>query len=189
MALDPAVIKQIKTLAALSPEQIDGKLREWSEQDPAKWCQAINGLVLTMWVKIMSAQNASQAAVGAVKQLQQLLESLAQGGAPGAEVAQAPVVPPTMAAPAAGGPRIGGDGAPITDPVQLAAEQLMDQAAGPRPGAAPAPQPQGQPRGRARRGSGGPPNPSHLVGADGQPNDPAQIEAESILDAAAGPRQ
>jgi hypothetical protein len=196
MALDPALIQKLRQLAKCTPEVLAEQLTKLASADPDTWRQAINTVILTMWVKNMSTHSTAVEALKGVKVFQQMLESIA-GGAQGA---QEPQVPPGMpgrpAAPQVGGPlpppqggaRIGGDGTPITDPTQLAAEEMMDQAMGLAPGAAapqvpgrPAPAPQGPLPGRPRGGRN-----NHAIGVDGQPNTPEQQEAERILDEATG---
>lgn len=97
-------------------------------------------------------------------------------------------------APSGDAPVMGADGAPITDPTQLAAEAAMMMAAGPRDGeTAPPPQNalvprrQGRPQPQRRPQAGGGGAPKQRVGADGAPiTDPTQLAAEEAMDAAMG---
>lgn len=191
MALDPALIQKLRQLAKCSPEVLAEQLTKLASTDPDTWRQSINTLILTMWVKNMSTHSTAVEALKGVKVFQQMLESIAGG----TQVAQEPQVPPGMpgrpAAPQIAGPppagaRIGGDGTPITDPTQLAAESMMDEAMGIAPGAAPQmpgrpAAPQGPLPGRPRGGRN-----NHAIGVDGQPNSPEQQEAERMLDEATG---
>lgn len=198
MALDPELVQKLRILARCKPEMVAQQLTQLATTDPEQWRLAINTFILTMWIKISSAAAAAAEAKAGVTAFNKMLEVLgAQAGA------QEPAIPPGMpgrpAAPQVAGPlplqpggvRIGGDGTPITDPAQLAAEAMMDQAMGIAP-------PQGAPPGMPGRpvvpgpqGGPLPPRPAggrldHSVGADGQPNTPEQQRAEQILDEAMG---
>jgi hypothetical protein len=195
MALDPNLMQKLQQLAKCSPEVLAEQLTKLASADPEAWRQAINTLILTMWVKNMSTHRLAADTRRGLQEFQDMLKTIA-GVAPGAQepaFTQPPGMPgrpaaPQVAGPIPGGPgvnaagvRVASDGTPITNPEQLAAEAALDVAFGMAPGAAPMP---GRPGGplptRPRNGR------DHSVGPDGMPLNAEQQEAESILDAATG---
>ena len=142
--------------------------------EPQRWMAAINTMVVDLYTKLDALVPLIGRHHQAIPKLHSDLKAIAQamsgGPAPAAAGNGEQAMVPVAGGPQRGGVRVGADGNPITDPVQLAAEEAMDAAAGPAPGGgAPAP-------------AGGP-----LIGADGQPiTDPAQIAAEQAMNAALG---
>jgi hypothetical protein len=178
MALSPDLVKQMKQLAKFGPAQIEVMLRELEEKDAGEWRRAVNLLVLTLWTDHLAVRQKAN-------QMLAFLQQLAQGETNGAAQVNGEVIAPPLNPPKA---RIGADGAPISNPDQLAAEQLMDAVAGPvqppRAGVAPPPV-----RGPRPMVPGAPPaGPSGAalqprVGADGTViTDPQQLAAEQLMD-------
>ncbi len=181
--LNADTIAQMKKLSKFTPAQVDAMLQDLVSKDADTWRNAINILVLTLWTLHGNTRKG-------VEKLGDVISRFAEGGA-GAEGAQAaagagPTAPAGPPAATVGGPVIGADGAPITDPAQIEAERIMNAAAGPSAGApsATAPAPGAARAPRASANGGGAP----IIGADGQPiTDPAQIEAERIMNETVGP--
>ncbi len=182
MALDPNLVKQMKQLAKFGPAQIEVMLRELEEKDAAVWRRAVNLLLLTLWTDHLAVRQKANQMLAFFQSLQ--AEAAGNGAAGNEEVIAPPLNPPKA--------RIGADGSPISNPDQLAAEQLMDTVAGsvqpPRAGGTPPPV-----RGPRPMAPGSPPvAPSGAglqprVGADGTViTDPQQLAAEQLMDDALG---
>jgi len=177
MSLNADTIKVMRQIAKLEPSQIELMLRELEERDVGEWRKALNSVVLTLWTEHYATRKA-------VNRIMKVLQEATQGEA-------APASAPTNGAGTngtaqpAGESVMGADGAPITDPAQIEAEKMMNAAAGHRPGTAPPPA-GGAPRLR-QTAVGAQPVGESRTGADGRPiTDPAQLEAERLMDEAAG---
>ncbi len=134
MALDQNVLRSMKQIARMMPDQIDGMLRELATKSPEEWRQGTNLILLTLWARTTNILKMLQEAVAT--------QTGTNGTAPAAP--QEPVM--------------GADGAPITDPDQLEAERMMNASAGPRGGVPPGPAPKSRPAAPAvRTGADGQP--------------------------------
>jgi hypothetical protein len=171
-----------------SAEEAKRALDYASEKEPERWVSTVSTIVLSMFQQL----DKMKVILGHHHQVLQKFQSdlsAMMGQAP----VDAPVVSP--AAPGASVP-VGADGEPVTDPAQLEAEALMNAAAGPHPATAPQANPQsGRARRRPTTAVRGPASVVPMqqpgqqlqprMGADGKLiTDPAQLEAEAIMDAA-----
>lgn len=154
----------------------------------------VEGLILGAYERLDKLHHAMYLIAQEHRQIREVI----MGGAATVENGGAETVAGDM--PAAPTVRLGADGNPLTG-AQLAAEEAMDAAAGPRDGvqAAPAPMP-------VKRNGNGPQRPmpprggvrmppaaeapitETRLGADGNPLSPEQEAAERAMDEAAGPR-
>jgi len=178
------------------------------QTDPSQWYPIMKGLILATLQRldVLDAAHTQtrRGAAALAKESKAILQFIHElgvqtpGGAQGEQV-QGDVAAPTPAMPAASAvssaPYVT-DAGPVTDPQQLAAEKLMDEAMGITPPAAAAPAAPVVGGGLIPRRSGATQSPPMGVGGGGRKKrrvtdagevtDPAQLAAEETMDAALG---